>query len=418
MIDKQIFKDIFSIFSWSVVAQLVSMLAVLVLPRLYTPSDFGIFAIFSSTVVVLGIIIAFRLEYAIPLPDAKKESIKIYIYCIYTAIFFGLLLGLIFYGASLDKILSYYLNELNNFWLLILIASILLSWYTSSLYLTIKFQDFSYIGKVNLISVLFMNFIQIGLGFLFGSNALWLILGLLSSSLVGIVFLISHYKNSLTFKFNTKSYLRFIKKYKKYPLAVAPGSLLDGISVLIPVAFVSYNYSLTYAGFYTLADRILKMPVTSIGSSISQVLYKKLADFNNEKKSPFLFILKTWGILFFIGFPFVLLLFFFGKEIFEVFFGHNWSVAGDLAAILVWGAFLYFIHNIAFNYIVANKHAILFLTWQVLKVFIFVIICYMTIANKFTIEIFSLYLTLGQVVLYLISLIIQLYFSTYSKFIK
>jgi O-antigen/teichoic acid export membrane protein len=55
-------------------AQLLLVLAVPVLTRLYTPADYGALAVYSSTLTVLLVAASLRYETAIPLPDDEQVA--------------------------------------------------------------------------------------------------------------------------------------------------------------------------------------------------------------------------------------------------------------------------------------------------------------------------------------------------------
>ncbi|HTN66975.1 MAG TPA: hypothetical protein VL051_12420, partial [Burkholderiaceae bacterium] len=65
-------RDIFWQGSGNVLAQALGVLAMPILTRLYTPSDFGTLNLFAQVVAVLTIILTWRYEYLIVLP--KDES--------------------------------------------------------------------------------------------------------------------------------------------------------------------------------------------------------------------------------------------------------------------------------------------------------------------------------------------------------
>ena len=56
------FRHVVVLMSWTVVAQFVSVTSMLILPRFFLPQQFGVFAVFSGVVVMLGIVAAARYE--------------------------------------------------------------------------------------------------------------------------------------------------------------------------------------------------------------------------------------------------------------------------------------------------------------------------------------------------------------------
>ena len=58
--------------SGTAIAQLLLVLAMPVLTRLYTPADYGALAVYSSTLTVLLVLASLRYEVAIPLPENER----------------------------------------------------------------------------------------------------------------------------------------------------------------------------------------------------------------------------------------------------------------------------------------------------------------------------------------------------------
>ena len=61
-------RNVLTLASGTAVAQLLLALAVPVLARLYTPAEYGVLAVYSSTLTVLVVAASLRYETAIPLP--------------------------------------------------------------------------------------------------------------------------------------------------------------------------------------------------------------------------------------------------------------------------------------------------------------------------------------------------------------
>src|SRR4051812_40067791 len=65
---------VLTLLSWVTVSQAVSFGMMLVLARLYSPAQFGLFALFTNASVMLGVVAALRYEYAIVLPSDSGEA--------------------------------------------------------------------------------------------------------------------------------------------------------------------------------------------------------------------------------------------------------------------------------------------------------------------------------------------------------
>ena len=70
-------KKIAILVTGTLVAQLITILLTPLLSRIYSPSDFGLFAIFFSTTGILSSIIGGRYEIAIVQPKKMSESMTL-----------------------------------------------------------------------------------------------------------------------------------------------------------------------------------------------------------------------------------------------------------------------------------------------------------------------------------------------------
>jgi O-antigen/teichoic acid export membrane protein len=67
-------RHVVTLASGTAIAQLLFVLAMPVLSRLYTPSDYGTLAVYSSTLTVLLVLASLRYEAAIPLPEDEEVA--------------------------------------------------------------------------------------------------------------------------------------------------------------------------------------------------------------------------------------------------------------------------------------------------------------------------------------------------------
>jgi O-antigen/teichoic acid export membrane protein len=63
--------------------------------------------------------------------------------------------------------------------------------------------------------------------------------------------------------------VRFIKRYRRFPIFTAPSDLLNAFGSNLPLLFIGSIYGVATAGAYALAQRTLGMPLMLIGSAFS-----------------------------------------------------------------------------------------------------------------------------------------------------
>jgi O-antigen/teichoic acid export membrane protein len=95
--------------------------------------------------------------------------------------------------------------------------------------------------------------------------------------------------------------------------------------------------------WFFLSWRILKMPLTFVGSAVFQVFYSKASKEFNQGESLRPAIGKIYGQMFLLGLPVCLTLLFAGPPLFEFVFGAEWRGAGEMSQILSLWLFANFI---------------------------------------------------------------------------
>jgi O-antigen/teichoic acid export membrane protein len=75
--DDRFSRGIIAILSGTVLSRLIAFAAIPVLSRLFTPSDFGVFALLSMVIAVLGPVATWRYEAAIILPDDEDDAVNL-----------------------------------------------------------------------------------------------------------------------------------------------------------------------------------------------------------------------------------------------------------------------------------------------------------------------------------------------------
>jgi O-antigen/teichoic acid export membrane protein len=63
--------------TWGLVAQVTNLVVTPVLTRVYSPQDFGVYALLTNTAVTLSVVAALRYEYAIVLPEEDGEATRV-----------------------------------------------------------------------------------------------------------------------------------------------------------------------------------------------------------------------------------------------------------------------------------------------------------------------------------------------------
>lgn len=135
-----------------------------------------------------------------------------------------------------------------------------------------------------------------------------------------------------------------LNRHRKFPLIETLSALLNAISWQLPILLLSVFFSTSIVGLYSLANRVLHLPMSFIGASISQVFFQRASEAKAEERLSYL-VENVFKVLVVLGsFP-TMILTLMGRDLFVIIFGPAWSEAGIYVQILGIYTFLWFISS-------------------------------------------------------------------------
>ncbi len=400
-------KNVLTLITGTTIAQAIPIAITPILTRLYTPNDFGVFALFLAITAITGAISNAQYEQAIVLPKKDEDSYSLVFLGVFIALLisFILLLLVVFF----DKTILTYLenNEIKPFLYLIPISTFLVGVFNSFNYFNIRKNKFKNIAisKITRSSSLVVSQLLLGLIFL---GPMGLVIGQIFSYFTGNMMLFKTLKENYKNNYYSKKSIKLQAiKFKNFPIFSMPSIFLNSINLNILNFIITSLFSITTLGFYSLTQRIIGIPSRVFGSSISQVYIKQASDelkIKNSTKKVFLVTLKKLTL---ICIPVFLILYIIVEPAFAFIFGEEWRASGIYARILIPLAAIRFISStLSVNFIVYQKQKILLLFNISLLIFIIVIFLISKI-NNFNMETFLVLYTFLVSVIYLALLAIN-----------
>lgn len=326
------------------IAQAIPIAISPVLTRIYTPEDFGIFALYISIVSFIAIVVTARYEIAIMLPKSEKEAINILALSILITlcIFFVVTFIIIFFKESILNILN--ARGLGNIIYLVPISILLAGLSQSFNYWSNRKEYFKNMANAQIAQSISIGVFQPLLKYI-GIDS-----GLILGNIVGrfiSVFVLMH-----KFIKNDTASLQYVKKdvmmeqmikYKDFPLVNSLHAFSDIVRNSGSVMFISSFFGATILGFYSLSLRVLQVPIGIIGSALGQILFKKFSSLYNENQTLYPYTKNIVIKLIIIALPTFGILFFIAPDLFAFVFGEKWRVAGEYSQILIPYLFINFI---------------------------------------------------------------------------
>ena len=269
-------RNVITLMTGTTIAQSIPIATSPILTRIYTPEDFGVFALFISITSILATIANGRYELAIMLPKKDEDAINIFalgfiITCIMTIITFAVIL------IFNDYLTNLLVNKEIGFWLYFVPLALFFSGLFNILnYFNNRRKNYKDLRNTTILKSIILAVVQISVGFM-KAGAIGLISGSLLSNMFANMKLARNILKDkmLLSKIKKVKIITLAKKYKDFPKFSMPAGLLNSSATNLNNTLIPSFFNLSTLGYYSLVDRVLSMPSSLISSSIGQVFFQQ-----------------------------------------------------------------------------------------------------------------------------------------------
>ncbi len=400
-------RNVLTLMTGTTIAQAIPIAISPILTRIYTPEDFGVFALFIAITSILGTIANARYELAIMLPKKDEDAINIVAlgFIITCFITFLTLVFVIFFNDYFTNLLG---NTEIGFWLYFVPLTLFFSGLFNILnYFNNRKKNYKYLRNATILKSIVLAIVQLSVG-LMKSGASGLITGSIISNMVANMKLAQNILKDkiLISKIRKVKIIALAKKYKDFPKYNLISDLSNTLTLQIPFFVIPKVFNISISGYFFFAQKMISMPSLLIANSISQVFFEKISENNknNIKNMPiFLNILKK---LLMLSLPISIFIYLFSPTIFEIIFGKEWRISGEISQYLaIIFFFTFIVSTLSITLVSYNKLKFLAI-WQYLYLFSSVAFFFFVYYLELEFNIFLEYYVLHQVVLYLIYFLI------------
>jgi O-antigen/teichoic acid export membrane protein len=319
----------------SIFGQALVILSSPILTRLFTPAEFGLFAVFSGLAAIGGVIAALRYEFAIPLIADDAEAVAMVVVTAVVSVLLALLMTLLVWSASGWLAMEVGAPGLVP-WLWLLPLA-MLTWGLGSSLTFWSVRQRTY--RVNAFNRTFQLGSQaggqLGLGFLGAGTG-----GLIVGYLLGYVVRFGHFlyrlpaaERSLLCRVSAAMVWRQASTHWRYPAYGFPTSLLQSSCQHAPAILIAALYGPALAGFYALSQRIMGLPSKMLSEAASKVFIGEIRDVATLDLHRY--FLRTTTLFTGLGLIGAVPLVLFAPPLFALAFGEAWRDAGVMVQLLI-----------------------------------------------------------------------------------
>ncbi|MCV9996505.1 oligosaccharide flippase family protein [Paeniglutamicibacter sp. ZC-3] len=333
----------------TVIGQVVSLLTMPIITRLYSPGDYGVLGIYSSIVIVLGSVAGSKFDSAILLPPhtasgektvrglfrlSVVSSVAVSVVLLVVIIFFHY-----FWGEGPFSSLGS--------WIFLVPLGVLLTSVSAALSAVATREGaYKQLGILSPVQKISSGGVQIAGGFA-GAGVAGLIAGAIAQPVATIGLLIKgrwrFVATSLRRPSEQREILRLASEYRDFPLVSAPTVLLNTLAWNSQVLVLAWLYTPDDVGFYSLAMGVVGLPLNIILSAVSQVYLRESAARKSDRTATKRLFVQLLIGLFVVSIPVFGILALASQVLIEPLFGSEWAAAGLIALSLLpllWGRFM------------------------------------------------------------------------------
>jgi len=330
------FRHVSALASGILVAQVIMLASSPVLTRLYGPESFAAFALFTAFIGSFSPGICGRYEIAQAVVESREERNLLFVLSIWLAGGLSLLL-LIVLALFRAPLLSYFNAESLGFTALSFPIGLALFGVLLALrYFLNSEKKYGVIGKMSVAQAIGTTIAAMALAFVFDGGA-----GLILSTVLGYLFAVAFVVRRASGLLPTsdrmlgRAHLQVAVKYRQFPIFNASTSILNGITLSLPIFFLARDYPEAILGYYALMMRVAVAPIGFISTAVAQVHLRRIAEMVHRAEPALGYLFKSTGLLTAIILVPSLIFIIAAPPIFEFAFGAEWREAGILLQILM-----------------------------------------------------------------------------------
>lgn len=328
------FRNIGTLALGALVASSAGLLAMPLLTRLYTPADFGNYALFVAVLGLLAPVSALRLDLAILLPERDSVAWTVFLLSIAATLSLAsLVLAFVVFFPS--AVLMAMPIDRGLYWLILLlpIGVLLAGFYQAIVQAAIRLKDFSTVAVSRGGQALGTVSLQAVFGF-HVAGAGGLVIGDLLGRLVSCLLQGKTFGAAQAWRNQSPGVgmIDGLRSLLGFPMVSAPAALLSAVATNLPVIIVAKYFGLMESGLFLMGQKLISIPTTVLITPFQQVFNREFSECVSGREMADVFTRSAWRAAF-IGIPIFFMAAMTLPFVAPFFLGKQWAEAGVLASL-------------------------------------------------------------------------------------
>jgi O-antigen/teichoic acid export membrane protein len=306
-----------------------------ILTRLYTPADFGVFAVVASVLAVSTAAAALRYETALLLPDSEKEARSLLVAAL-LAVLATSAVSVVLITMIRPWLSHTNLSASSRYLYWVPIGLLAVGSYMCFESWGLRVRNYKEVSRSRVWQGVIASVSQLACA-LFLPGPSGLLIGHIAGQSAGATRLARRTRAlSLQSLPSFASIRQAARKYSAFPVVGTTSTLLNITALHVPSIFLAYFYGPQVAGWYAIGLRCISLPANLIGRSVGQVYTAEAAKLAEPTSAVELLRLfrRTAVRLSLVGAVLILPLGLLAPHIVSFIFGRAWSPAGTYILLL------------------------------------------------------------------------------------
>lgn len=356
-------------------AQCIPFLILPLLSRLYTPENFGTYALYTAVVTFLAVVATWRYELAVVLPKDEREAANVAILTLGIATLQVLFIAclILIFAHPIERLLG---GATNIRWLaLVPISVLVVSFYQTALFWMSRKKRFARLAVASVANQVVMGIVRIVIGLISGPLvAVGLILGYVAGQIGALTVLgrtaFAEFRESS--ESATVAGMREAAiAHRSFPIFNTPYSLLGTFARDLIIYTLTAFSQVAAAGSFSFARALVSAPKMLLSASLGQVFFQKASECYGTPELEQLTV-SVLRRLVLLGTPVFVFYMCWAPEVCVVLFGEKWRTAGVYSAWYAPAALLFLLSGWAERlYQVTNTQHVSLVIELVADVFMF-----------------------------------------------
>lgn len=329
-------RSVMTLMTGTGLAQLLPIALSPVLTRLYTPEEFGVFALYGSICAILAVLVTGKYELAIVVPRHDGEAINLVAVALVSSMVVSLILlvAVLLWNEPIVRLLGH--PEISSWLYLVPVTTLILGWYYALNYWANRRSRYRSMAISRVMQSGGSSAMQLAAGVTRG-GLLGLILGQLLGQLVSTLYLAGSLpcdERSLLRRVSLKRMKCVALRHIGYPKFMVPGQAMSVGATEMSLLLLTVFFGAGVAGFYSLAQRVMAAPLSLVANAIGDVYRQRAAgQYVSQGECLDIFLGSFKRLVLFAFLPMLPVLLF-GPWLFAFVFGDAWRAAGEIASLL------------------------------------------------------------------------------------